>query len=121
LVRVKVALELMAKAPDVVAVTVYTPGVPFAVTNPLEAVPLAEVFTVIVFMLLLNVALAPVAGAVNTTGTPATTFPFLSRTCTVSGKVNALTVGADCGVPLSGLMVAGPFTLNVWVTAVAAL
>jgi hypothetical protein len=46
------------------------------------------------------VALAPVAGAVNTTDTPATGFELVSNTVATSGFVNAVSTTALCPCPL---------------------
>jgi hypothetical protein len=47
-----------------------------------------------------KVALAPVAGAVNTTDTPATGFELVSNTVATSGFVNAVSTNALCPPPL---------------------
>jgi hypothetical protein len=69
------------------------------------AVNVAEVATplplvVAVFTPPAKLPLAPVAGAVKVTVTPATRLPPLSFTVATSGAANAVLMAALCGVPL---------------------
>src|SRR5438034_740059 len=62
-----------------------------------------------VLVLLLNVPLAPLAGAVNVTLTPDTAFPKASVTRTTSGPANAVFTVAVCGEPdVTVIAVAAP-------------
>jgi hypothetical protein len=61
----------------------------------------------------LNVALAPVAGAVNVTVAPFTRFPPISFTVAWSAVAKAVLVVAVCGVPAVAVMLAGAPTLLV--------
>jgi hypothetical protein len=73
-----VRLYVAVPVPGAVAVTLYEPGVPFAVNTAAVAIPLA--FVVAVFTPPANVPLAPDPGAVNVTTTPLTGFPNPSVT-----------------------------------------
>jgi hypothetical protein len=61
----------------------------------------------------LNVALAPLPGAVNVTVTPLNTFPPLSLTVACSAVVNAVLTAVFCGVPAVARMLAGAPALFV--------
>ena len=64
----------------------------------------------------MNVPDGPVAGAVKVTEAPGTTLPYRSVTLAVRFCVNGVPTGADCGVPLVGVMKAGaPKALTFWV------
>ena len=75
------------------------------------ATPLTSVMAV--FAPPANVALAPLAGAVNVTVTFATGFPPPSATVTTSGALNVVLTTASCGVPLLAVIVAGGPTVFV--------
>jgi hypothetical protein len=55
----------------------------------------------------LNVAVAPLAGAVNVTVAPLTRLPPLSFTVACSAVANAVLIAALCGVPAVVTIVAG--------------
>ena len=78
---------------------------PFAVGATVVATPLALV-TAVVVLDPPNVALAPLAGAVNVTVTPATGLPPLS-TVACSPAPNAVVTFALCGVPAVAATVGG--------------
>jgi hypothetical protein len=85
-----VKLKLADRSP-VVAVTTYGPADEFAVNTEETATPLASVRTVSVALVVLwNVPLAHVAGAVNVTGAPLTGLEFVSSTVAVKGRENAV-------------------------------
>jgi hypothetical protein len=92
-VRAKFAAVL---TPGAVAVTVYDPAVPFAVTTSVVACP----FALVALVVLVSVALAPAAGTVNVTVTFRRGFPQLSVTVATSGFANSALITALCGVPL---------------------
>src|SRR5260221_497676 len=71
------------------------------------AVPLALVVSVSAVVPFAKVPLAPVEGAENVTATPLTGFWPLSKTVTTRGVVNAVLMGALCGVPLVAVTEAG--------------
>ena len=73
-----VRLNVAIPVPGAVAVTLYDPGIPFAVNTAAVANPL--VFVVAVFTPPVNVPLAPEPGAVNVTTTPLTGLPKPSVT-----------------------------------------
>jgi hypothetical protein len=95
-------------SPATEAVTVYgPPAVPFAVKGA-EATPKALVATVIVVVELLNIPLAPVAGAANVTLTPEIGELATSVTVTAGGFANAVLIDALCGVvPALAVMMLG--------------
>jgi hypothetical protein len=66
-----------------------------------------ELFVTAVFTPPANVPLAPLPGAANVTVTPLTGLPPESRTVATSGFVNAVLIGALCGVPLVAVIEAG--------------
>jgi hypothetical protein len=76
--EVFVRLYVAVPVPGAVAVTLYDPGIPFAVNTAAVATPLA--FVVAVFTPPANVPLAPDPGAVNVTTTPFTGLPYPSVT-----------------------------------------
>jgi hypothetical protein len=78
-----------------VAVTLYGPPATVFALSVGAAFPEAFVATVIVAVELLNTALAPAPGAVNTTFAPLTGLLNESRTMTASGFVNAVFTVAD--------------------------
>src|ERR1019366_5270915 len=85
------------------------------------AVNVAEVATplplvVAVFTPPAKLPLAPVAGAVKVTVTPATGLPPLSFTVATSGAANAVLMAALCGVPLLAVIEAGVPEVLVTVT-----
>ena len=72
------------------------------------AAPLLYVGTVIVAAELLNVPLAPLAGAVKVTFTPATGLLPASSTVTARAFANVVLIGVLCGVvPEFSMIVAG--------------
>jgi hypothetical protein len=73
-----VRLYVAVPVPGVAAVTLYEPGVPFAVNTTAVATP--PVLVVAVFTPPANVPLAPDPGAVNVTTTPPTGLPKASVT-----------------------------------------
>jgi len=91
--------------PATVAVTVYAPTVPLAVKTAAVATPLA--FVVPVFVPPAKVPLAPLAGAAKVTTAPLTGLPPESFTVACNCVVNAVLMGALCGVPAVAVMVAG--------------
>jgi hypothetical protein len=90
------------------AVTVYGPPVvPFALKADDVATPLVPVVSVsVVFPLVANVPLAPVAGAVNVTATPLTGLLSLSTTIACRVVPNAVETAALCVAPLVALIAA---------------
>jgi hypothetical protein len=99
--RVKVA-ELAT--PLAVAITLYDPTVPLAVSAGEVAFPFASVVTVADP---LNVALAPLWGAVNVTLTPGTGLPPPSLTTATNAAAKALLIWAVCPPPLTAAIEAG--------------
>ena len=91
------------------AVTVYGPPVvPFAVKADAVATPLVPVESVsVVFPLVANVPLAPVAGAVNVTITPLTGLLSLSTTVACRDVPKAVETAPLCVPPLVALIPAG--------------
>jgi hypothetical protein len=93
-----------AVAPVALAVTVYTPAVPFAVNVDDVATPLAFVVSVSVAVPPANVPLAPDPGAVNVTVTPLLGVPLVDTVAT-SGAANAVLTVALCPDPLVAAIV----------------
>ncbi len=71
------------------------------------AMPFESVVSVSVGVPLINVPLAPVAGAVNVTRTPLAGFAPPSNTVAVMGAAKDVLIAALCGVPLLAAIVAG--------------
>jgi hypothetical protein len=99
--EVFVRLKLVAAVtPATLAVTTSAPIVPFAVNVDDVATPVASVVSVSVFdVVVANVPLAPVAGAVKITNAPLTGDPPIVTVAT-NGAENAVLSAAVCGVPL---------------------
>ena len=104
MVRLKVAVPTLA-----VAVALYVPAVPFAVTVDEVALPSEPVVVehalavdpelLQVLALALYVALAPLPGTVNVTDTPETGLPYASFTIATSGLAKAVLTVADWPEP----------------------
>jgi hypothetical protein len=92
-----VKLKLTDVRPAEEADTLYRPALEFAV-KAVVAMPFESVETVITVLLLLNMPLGPVPGAVNVTLVPGTGLPPLSFTVTASALANEVLMVAVCGV-----------------------
>jgi hypothetical protein len=99
---VLVSVKLVDSAPAV-AVTLYDPVIPFAVSAGEVAWPSTPVTTIADPP---NVALAPDSGAVNVTLTPDTGLPPESFAITTSGLGKPVLICALCPPPLTGEMLA---------------
>src|SRR5205085_1647446 len=94
-----VSAKLTVVRPAALAATLYgPPAVVFAVNAVAVAIPLALVVASVVFVPFANVPLAPVAGAVKATLTPATGLLLASLTVTARVVANAVPIFADWGV-----------------------
>ena len=87
--------------PGAAAVTVYGPPAVALAVKGADATPMLLVDALIVAVELLNVPLAPLAGAVNVTTRPGTGLLAESLTVTASGLRNAVFTAALCGVVLA--------------------
>jgi len=103
MVATPVGVFVKANAPDVmalgvVAMTVKLPVAPLAVNVGAVATPRVFVTAVAVLVLVVaNVPLAPLAGAVNVTVAPLTRLPSIATVAVRAAK--AVPVLTDCGVP----------------------
>ena len=112
-VRLKLAAGL---TPATLAETANAPGVAFAVNCGAVATPFAPVNAVTVAPLPANTPLAPLAGAVNVTLTPATGCAAASVTLAASATPYAALTCALCGVlPATTATAAGTATAAVFV------
>jgi hypothetical protein len=93
--------------------TWYDPAAEFAVNAGDTATPCAFVLAMAVLPPPAKVPLAPLEGALNTTGTPFSGFPLASRTVAARGLANKLLILALCGVPPVAVMEAGAPTATM--------
>jgi hypothetical protein len=105
-VFVRLNFAAVPVSPVKFAVTVYGPPVvPFALKADAVATPFAPVVSVsVVFPLVVNVPLAPVAGAVNVTITPLTGLLSLSTTVACRAVAKAVETAALCVAPVVELI-----------------
>jgi hypothetical protein len=101
-----VRLYVAVPVPGAVAVTLYEPGVTFAVNTAAVATPL--VLVVAVFTPPANVPLAPDTGAAKVTTTPPTGLPNASVTVAWRFVAKGVPTAALCGVPAVAAIFTAP-------------